>query len=166
MSVSGKESVPSPVTISGGGRRVLETLGFEEKYQPEKSGPCLTRASLRTHPMPPRTIQESHRPRVSDRTMRCHSFSGQPSGLLVSENEWRRHYSEMEPQGKRNRSPLYTRRRNRTLDLSKTTLQVAVRVQTFRLNAEKIIPAPSRRGGFSLDIPFYRTFPVTALIRT
>src|SRR5580693_2925409 len=26
--------------------------------------------------------------------------------------------------------------------------------------------APSRRRGFSLDIPFYRTSPVTALIRT
>src|SRR5258708_37297816 len=33
--------------------------------------------------MPSRTIQESHRPRVSNRTMRCHSSSGQPSGFLV-----------------------------------------------------------------------------------
>jgi hypothetical protein len=59
-----------------------ETLGFEGKYQPEKSGPCWKRVSLRTHPMPPRTIEESHRLRVSNRTMRCHPSSGQPSGLL------------------------------------------------------------------------------------
>ena len=32
--------------------------------------------------MPSRTIKESHRPRVSDRTMHCHSWSGQSSGLL------------------------------------------------------------------------------------
>ena len=32
--------------------------------------------------MPPRTIEESHRPRVSNRTMHCHSSSGQASGLL------------------------------------------------------------------------------------
>jgi hypothetical protein len=32
--------------------------------------------------MPSRTIEESHRPRVSDRTMHCHSWSGQSSGLL------------------------------------------------------------------------------------
>jgi len=32
--------------------------------------------------MPSRTIEESHRPRVSDRTMHCHSSSGQLSGLL------------------------------------------------------------------------------------
>jgi hypothetical protein len=32
--------------------------------------------------MPSRTIEESHRPRVSDRTMHCHSRSGQSSGLL------------------------------------------------------------------------------------
>ena len=32
--------------------------------------------------MPSRTIKESHRPRVSDRTMHCHSSSGQSSGLL------------------------------------------------------------------------------------
>jgi len=29
-----------------------------------------------------RTIKESHRPRVSDRTMHCHSSSGQSSGVL------------------------------------------------------------------------------------
>ena len=39
-------------------------------------------ASLRFDPMPSRTIEESHRPRVSDRTMHCHLSSGQSSGLL------------------------------------------------------------------------------------
>ena len=34
------------------------------------------------NPMPSRIIEESHRPRVSDRTMHCHSSSGQSSGLL------------------------------------------------------------------------------------
>src|SRR5580704_2962218 len=38
-----------------------------------KSAPCFKHASLRIHPMPSRTIQESHRPRVSDRTLRCQS---------------------------------------------------------------------------------------------
>ena len=97
--------------------------------------------------------------------MRCHSSSGQLSGLLVSENEWRRHDSEMEPQGRRTVSPLYTRRPNRTLRLRKTTLESRVHVQTIRLNAEKIISAPSRRRGFSLDIPFYRTSPVRAFTK-
>ena len=126
-------------TIPGGGHRVLETLGFEGKYQPEKSGPCLKHASLRTHPMPLRTTEESHRPRASDRTMRCHSLSGQPSGLLVSRNEWRRHDSEMEPQRRGSKSPLRKRRRNRTLGLRKTTLRSRGRIQSLRLNAEKII---------------------------
>jgi hypothetical protein len=47
-------------TIPGGSYRVLETLGFEGKYPSEKSGPCFKHASLRLHPMPSRTIQESH----------------------------------------------------------------------------------------------------------
>ena len=41
LSVSGKESVPSPGTIPGGGHRFLETLGFEGKYPPDKSGHCV-----------------------------------------------------------------------------------------------------------------------------
>ena len=42
----------------------------------------LWHASLRINPMPSRTIEQSHRPRVSDRTMCCHSSSGQSCGLL------------------------------------------------------------------------------------
>ena len=46
-----------------------------------KVRPVLKHVSLLTNPMPSRTIEESHRPRVSDRTMLCHSSSGQSSGL-------------------------------------------------------------------------------------
>jgi hypothetical protein len=49
--------------------------------------------------------------------------------LQVSENEWRRHNKEMEPQGRGSVSPLYTRRRNRTLDLRKTTLKESEHVK-------------------------------------
>jgi hypothetical protein len=81
-------------------------------------------------------------------------------------NDWRRHDSEMEPQGRGSVSPLRTRRRNTALGLRKTTLGVGVHVQTVGLNAETNGPASSRRGDFSLDIPFYRTCPVSALIRS
>jgi hypothetical protein len=69
-------------TNPSGGCRILETLDFEGKYPSDKSGPCLKHASLRSHPMPSRTIEESHRPRVSDRTMHCRFSSGQSSGWL------------------------------------------------------------------------------------
>src|SRR5215469_16144467 len=47
--------------------------------------------------MPPRTTEESHRPQVSDRTMRCHSW-WTTVRLVVSDNEWRRYTTEMESQ--------------------------------------------------------------------
>jgi hypothetical protein len=50
LSASGRESVPSLGTIPSGGRRVLETLGFEGKYQPVKSGPSF---KTRESPIPP-----------------------------------------------------------------------------------------------------------------
>jgi hypothetical protein len=139
LSVSGRESVPSLGTIPGGGYRVLEMLGFGGKYRPDMSGPCFKHASLRTHPMPSRTIQESHRPRVSDRTMRCHSLIEWITVRLVRfRKRMRRHDWEMEPQGRGSVSPLYKRRRNRTLRLRKTTRESRVHVQTVGLNAEKI----------------------------
>src|SRR5258708_35543281 len=55
--------------------------------------------------------------------------------LVVSENDWRRHDSQMEPQGRGSVSPARTRRRNRALGLSKTTLRSRVHVQTVGLNA-------------------------------
>jgi hypothetical protein len=86
--------------------------------------------------MPPRTIEESHRPRASDRTMHCHSSSGQSYRLVVSENDGRRHNSEMEPQGRTIASPSRTRRQSKTLCLEKTALRVRNYVQTVGLNAE------------------------------
>ena len=86
--------------------------------------------------------------------MRCHSFSGQPSGLYVSENEWRRHNSEMEPQGRGSRSPLHTRRRNGELGPSKTTRESRVNVQSLGLNAEKIFRHRAEGEIFLLTFPF------------
>jgi hypothetical protein len=88
--------------------------------------------------MPSRTIEESHRPRVSDRTMHCHSTSGQSSGLLFQKRLVPSRH-EMEPQGRGSGSTLRTRRRNRTRPLRKTTLGVRGSVQTVGLNAEKKI---------------------------
>src|SRR5258708_24961489 len=82
-------------------------------------------------------------------------------------NEWRRHNSEMEPQGGRRISPFrVTKRSTKLRRLSKTT-RLRVHVQTIGLNAEtKKVSAPSRRGRMSLDIPFYRTSTVTASVLT
>src|SRR5712691_10843397 len=83
--------------------------------------------------------------------------------LVVSENDWRRHGSEMEPQGRGSVSPLRTRRRNRALGLSKTTLRSRVHVQTVGLKAAtKKDRHRAGRGALSLDIPFYRTCPSSA----
>src|SRR5258707_11230784 len=72
----------------------------------------------------------------------------------------------MEPQGRGSVSPLRTRRRNRALGLRKTTLRSRVHVQTVGLNAEtKKDRHRAGRGGLSLDIPFYRTFPKSLLVR-
>jgi len=130
------------------------------------SGPCLKHASLRTHPMPPRTIEESHRPRASNRTMHCHSSSGQPSGLLFQKT--------MVPSRQCNGT---TRKRKR-FSVSQAETKPDLRPEeehsrsgSARSNGwaecrDKKGPAPSRRGGFSLDIPLYRTWTVTALIRS
>src|ERR1700756_4790389 len=71
---------------------------------------------------------------------------------------WRRHNSEMKPQGGRRISPFrVTKRSTKLRRLSKTT-RSRVHVQTVGLNAEtKKVSAPSRRRRMSLDIPFYRT---------
>src|SRR4029077_10127319 len=79
--------------------------------------------------------------------------------------EGARHNEKREPQRRGSVPPLHTRKRNRSL--SKTTLGVGVHVQPVGLNAEtKKGSAPSRRKEMSLDIPLYRTFPVTALSLT
>src|SRR6266404_5556951 len=72
----------------------------------------------------------------------------------------------MEPQGG-SVSPLRTRRPNRALGLSKTTLRSRVHVQTVGLNAAtKKDRHRAGRGGVHLDIPFYRTCPMTRLHRS
>src|SRR5271169_3366980 len=72
----------------------------------------------------------------------------------------------MEPQGRRRISAFrVTKQSTKLRRLSKTT-RSRVHVQTVGLNAEtKKVSAPSRRGRMSLDIPFYRTSPVTAFYK-
>jgi hypothetical protein len=60
------------------------------------------------NPMPSRTIEQSHRPRVSDRTMHCHFSSGQSSGLLcfkktmgaVTTGKWNNREEQLVPRFK------------------------------------------------------------------
>jgi hypothetical protein len=56
--------------------------------------------------------------------------------LVVSENDGRRHNSEMEPQGRTIDALFHTQGQSKTLCLEKTTLGVRVHVQTVGLNAE------------------------------
>jgi hypothetical protein len=56
--------------------------------------------------------------------------------VMFQKNDGRRHNSEMEPQGRGSLPPLYTRRQNRALSLSKTTHEARVHVQTVGLNAK------------------------------
>src|SRR5262249_6329261 len=93
-------------------------------------------ASLRGTLCPLGQSKKAIRPRASDRTMHCHSSSGQSYRLVVSENDGRRHNSEMEPQGRTIASPSRTRRQSKTLCLEKTALRVRNYVQTVGLNAE------------------------------
>ena len=124
-------------TIPGGGRRVLETLGFEGKYPSDKSGHRVVKhESLRFHPMPPWITKESHRPRVSNRTMRCRLSKRTTVRLVSFRNDWRRHDSEMEPQGARTISPFRVTKRSTKHRLRKTTRRSRVHVQTVGLNAE------------------------------
>src|SRR4029450_5112325 len=108
--------------------------------------------------MPARTVEESPRPRVSDRTMHCHSSSGQPSSLwfqktmgAVTTAKWNHRNEEWILRFARGDEP-------RPQDLRKTTL--GVDVQTVGLNTEKKRAASSRRAGC-----FLLTFPLIGLFR-
>ena len=69
LSACDRESVPS-WDHPCGGRRVLETLGSRESINRKSQATVLLKhASLRFYPMPPWITKESHRPRVSNRTM-------------------------------------------------------------------------------------------------
>jgi hypothetical protein len=92
--------------------------------------------SLRFHPMPPRITKESHRPRVSDRTMSYRlSERITVTLVLVSRNAWRRHHSKMEPQLGGRVSPFRGTKPSNDF-LRKTTRRSRVPVQTMGLNAE------------------------------
>src|SRR5437867_5090800 len=103
--------------------------------------------------MPSRTIEESHRPRVSDRTMHCHSSSGQLSGLLFQKTTGAVTTAKMEPQGRRIDSPFHTRKRTKPFRLGKTTLRVRVHVQTVGLNAEAKNGRHRAEGEIFQDLP-------------
>ena len=110
---------------------------FEGEYPPEKSGHRVvqTRKSP-IPPMPPRITKESHRPRVSDRTMSYRlSERITVTLVLVSRNAWRRHHSKMEPQLGGTVSPFRVTKPSNDF-LRKTTRRSRVPVQTMGLNAE------------------------------
>ena len=107
--------------------------------------------------MPSRTIEESHRPRVSDRTMHCHSSSGQSSGLLfqktmgaVTKAKWN-HRRTID-------ALFHTGKQSKTLCLEKTALRVRNYFQTVGLNAE--IKKDRHRAAGEI---FVLTFPLQKL---
>src|SRR5258706_10374522 len=79
--------------------------------------------------------------------------------LDVSENEWRRH-KDMEPQRRGSVLPLHIWKRNRTLGLRKTTLEVGVHVQRVGLNAETKKDRHRAEGEM-----FLLTFPLQKLLQ-
>jgi len=110
--------------------------------------------------MPSRTIKEGHRPRVSDRTMHCHSWSGQSSGLLFQKTMGAVTTAKWNHRGRTIASPSRTRRPSKTLCLEKTTRRVRVHVQTVGLNAETKKERHRADGEM-----FLLTFPFIGLVR-
>ncbi len=87
--------------------------------------------------------------------------------LVVSENEWRRHESEMEPQGRGKFLSASCAETNHDSGPEEDHSQIESACSSSWAECrDKKESALSRRGGFSLDIPFYRTCPVCAFIRT
>jgi hypothetical protein len=79
---------------------------------------------------------------------------------VFQKNDWRRHNSEMEPQGRTIDSQARTRRGSKTSRPEKTTLGLRVHVQTVGLNAE----AKKDRDRADGEI-FLLTFPFIGLRR-
>jgi hypothetical protein len=107
--------------------------------------------------MPSRTIEESHRPRVSDRTMRCHSLSGQSSGLLF-QKRWVPSQQQNGTTGKKTRfsaSHAETTTLRSEEDHSPNGWAECREKNRHRAEGEL----------FSLDISSYRTLPVSAFTR-
>ena len=80
--------------------------------------------------------------------------------LVVSENDGRRHNSEMEPQGRTIDTLFHTRRQSQILCLAKTTLRLRDYVQTVGLNAETKKNRHRAEGEtFVLTFPLIGRFP-------
>src|SRR5215472_2060058 len=106
--------------------------------------------------MPLRTIQQSHRPRASNRIMRCHSLIEWITKvrLCTFQKRMASPQKDMELQ-RRNRGALgNTRRPSGKLDPWTTTLESRVHVQTVGLNDKKISSAFSNEEIFFLTCPF------------
>src|SRR5260370_10567814 len=109
--------------------------------------------------------------------MRCHSSSGQPSGLLFQKRlapsrqrngttRERKRISASHAKTKHGTGPEEDHSRSRS---ARSNSWAECRDKWDRHRAEGEIflltflfigPASSRRGDLSLDIPFYRTFPI------
>jgi len=114
--------------------------------------------SLRFHSMPPWITKESHRPRVSDRTMSYRSSERITVRVVCFKKRWRRHNSEMEPLAGRI-SPFRVTKRSNDF-LRKTTRRSNVHVQTIGLNGE----TKKCRHRASGDVCLL-TFPFIGLVR-
>ena len=124
-----------------------------------KSGPCFTHASLRFDPMPSRTIEESHRPRVSNRTMHCHSIEWTIIGLVCfGKTIGAVTNSEMEPQRRRIDSLLRTQGHTRTLGPEEDHSHSGRPVGWAECREKKIDIEPTGRF-------FLLTFPLIGLYR-
>jgi hypothetical protein len=107
---------------------------------------ALKHASLPGHLMPPRTIQESHRPRASNRTMCCHSSSN-CQAWSFQQNQWRRHDKEMEPREKEKRLAAYRDETNRTPEEDHSQIVSARSISWAECREKKKnLSAPSRGG--------------------
>jgi hypothetical protein len=135
---------------------------FEGEYPPEKSGHRVvqTRKSP-IPPMPPRITKESHRPRVSDRTMSYRlSERITVTLVLVSRNAWRRHHSKTTA-GRNSLTVSCDETKQRLPEEDHSSIARA-RSNDGAECRDKKVSAPSRRQVLSLDISFFRTCPVSA----
>src|SRR5215471_2151430 len=113
--------------------------------------------------MPSRTIEQSHRPRVSNRTMCCHSSSEQLSGLLCFKKTIGAVTTRNGSAKKKDPWPADTKQDKRSGE--DHSQRASARSNSRAECRDKNRAASSRRGDFSLDIPFYRTWTYSGLQR-
>src|SRR5207245_1713791 len=119
-------------------------------------GPVCLGPESQGYSMPPRTTQESHRPRVSDRTM---VGTWQPLRLSVSEPDGVVTNRKMKLQGWGKISSLAASRDEPSSWDREPEQNQNLLVREGGLDASaNITLRRGRRGNISLDIPFYRTF--------